>query len=166
MYLRKETNIHWGEYILLFSLVTYSSVYSVLRGFIFASNWNPPSCTWSLFLIPSGGWRVVHQVPNLVSLSYPHAVLGAEPWCSWTALPATLALDDWSLILAKSGRILTNLNHVASHLSCCTSLFRITYSLWIPALNKMQNETQRDLPWGFCNSHCRSPRIPEANGRK
>lgn len=93
-------------------------------------------------------------------------MLGAEPWRSWTALLATLVLDDWSLVLAKLGRILTNLNDVASHLSCCTSLFRITYSLWIPALNKMQKETQRDLPWGFCNSHCRSPRIPEANGRK
>lgn len=94
-------------------------------------------------------------------------MLGAETWwCSGGALPATFVPDSWSLILAKLGRISTNLNDVASHLSCCASLFGITYSLWIPALNKMQNEPQRDLPWGFCNSHCRCSRIPEASGRK
>lgn len=93
-------------------------------------------------------------------------VLEAETWCSWIAPPATFVLDDRSLIRVKLGRISTNLNDVWSHLSCGASLFGITYSLWIPALNKMQNEPQRDLPWGFCNSHCRSPRIPEASGRK
>lgn len=100
----------------------------------------------SLSCLHAGAWRL-----NLVWLHHP--------LCH-------VSFDDWSLSLVKLRRILTNLNDVMSHLSYCTGLFKITYSLWIVALNKMQNEPQRDLPWGFCNSHCRSPRIPEASGRK
>lgn len=41
--LKKINKYPPGKYILQLPLVTYSSVYHVLRGFIFASNLNPPS---------------------------------------------------------------------------------------------------------------------------
>ena len=57
--LKKINKYPLGKYILQLPLVTYSSVYHVLRGFIFASNLNPPYALKAGSFILSGERRDV-----------------------------------------------------------------------------------------------------------